>query len=299
MRREEVAAKLDEIVAFAEVDQFIDTAVKFYSSGMYVRLAFAVAAHLDTDILLVDEVLAVGDVRFQKKCLGKIENAARGEGRTVLFVSHNMNAVQRLCSRGVFFEDARIAATGTATEIAAAYLLACSSETAASGVWIDLTDANRHGTGEVQFSSIRYCSDLEKAGFQPYPEGPVEFSMVVNAGAARALGSVAVTFYTLEGAKLVNADTISLGQLVELREGRNEMRLKIKQLHLNAGNYILGLYLADPLGVVFDHIESAFEISVVDLEVNKLGRRPVYDGSVSCEFDVVEVRNDADRSADG
>ncbi|MEY2537053.1 MAG: lipopolysaccharide transport system ATP-binding protein [Verrucomicrobiota bacterium] len=299
MRREEVANKLDEIVAFAEVDKFLDTPVKFYSSGMYVRLAFAVAAHLDTDILLVDEVLAVGDVRFQKKCLGKMENAARAEGRTVVFVSHNMNAVQRLCSHGVFLQDGRVVCKGSASEIVTAYLSACSSQTAASGVWIDLTDAKRFGTGDVRFSSIHYSSDLDAAGFQPYPEGPVDFAMVLNAKSARALGSVAVTFYTLEGVKLVNADTISLGRLIELHEGRNEVQLRIKQLHLNAGSYLLGLYLADPLGVVFDHIQSAFEITVADLETNKLGRRPVYDGSVCCDFDLVEVNHHADRRAHG
>src|SRR3954468_7986868 len=137
MTREQVTAKLDEIVAFAEIDQFLDTPVKFYSSGMYVRLAFAVAAHLDTDILLVDEVLAVGDVRFQRKCLGKIQNVATAEGRTVLFVSHNMNAVQRLCSQGLFLEDGRTAGKGSAAQIVTQYLSALSSQNAASGMSID------------------------------------------------------------------------------------------------------------------------------------------------------------------
>lgn len=295
MRRHEVAAKLDEIIAFAEVDKFLDTPVKFYSSGMYVRLAFAVAAHLETDILLVDEVLAVGDVRFQKKCLGKMQDAATIEGRTVLFVSHNMNAVQRLCSHGVFLHEGAIAGKGNAGAIVANYLSASGSQTAASGVWIDLADASRFGTGEVRFSSIRYGSDLEATG--PYPEGPIEFSLVINSDAPKTIGSVAVTFYTLEGAKLVNADTISLGKLVELRQGRNDLRLRIKNLHLNPGSYLLGLYLASTLGVVFDHIESAFEITVLDLEANKLGRRPLSDGCVSCEFDVVEASNHVDRRA--
>jgi len=299
MPRQEVAAKLDEIVAFAEVDKFLDSPVKFYSSGMYVRLAFAVAAHLDTDILLVDEVLAVGDVRFQKKCLGKMENAARAEGRTVVFVSHNMNAIQRLCSRGVFLHGGRIVCNGSAAEIVAAYLSACASESGTSGVWIDLTNAKRFGTANVQFSAVRYRSDRELAGFQPYPEGHVEFTMILHSNGSRALGSVAVTFYTLDGTKLVNADTISLGQVIELRGGRNEVQLRINQLHLNPGSYILGLYLADPLGLVLDHIESAFEVTVVDLETNRLGRRPVQDGSVFCDFELLGVQYHADPSADG
>src|ERR1700722_2830229 len=104
MTQREIREKFDEIVAFAEVEKFLDTPVKHYSSGMYVRLAFAVAAHLEPEILIVDEVLAVGDTEFQKKCLGKLDDVSKKEGRTVLFVSHNMEAVLKLCSRGIFFE---------------------------------------------------------------------------------------------------------------------------------------------------------------------------------------------------
>jgi lipopolysaccharide transport system ATP-binding protein len=111
MRRSDIVAKFDEIVAFAEVEKFIETPVKRFSSGMYLRLAFAVAAHLTSEILLVDEVLAVGDAAFQKKCLGKMSNVAQ-EGRTVLFVSHNMAAVRSLCTRGLLMEEGRIAANG-------------------------------------------------------------------------------------------------------------------------------------------------------------------------------------------
>src|SRR2546422_5426336 len=99
MTRAEIKRKFDEIVAFAEVEKFLDTPVKRYSSGMYVRLAFAVAAHLDPEILLIDEVLAVGDAEFQKKCLEKMEKVARDEGRTLIFVSHNIDAICHLCSR--------------------------------------------------------------------------------------------------------------------------------------------------------------------------------------------------------
>ena len=104
MTQREIRKKFDEIVAFAEVEKFLDTPVKHYSSGMYVRLAFAVAAHLEPEILIVDEVLAVGDAEFQKKCLGKMDEVSREQGRTVLFVSHNMEAVLRLCTRGILLE---------------------------------------------------------------------------------------------------------------------------------------------------------------------------------------------------
>ena len=122
MTQREIRRKFDEIVAFAEVEKFLDTPVKHYSSGMYVRLAFAVAAHLEPEILVVDEVLAVGDAEFQKKCLGKMDEVSREQGRTVLFVSHNMEAVLRLCTRGILLESGRIRAMGDAKVVVPAYL---------------------------------------------------------------------------------------------------------------------------------------------------------------------------------
>jgi len=122
MNRSEIRKKFDEIVAFAEVERFLDTPVKHYSSGMYVRLAFAVAAHLEPDILIVDEVLAVGDAQFQKKCLGKLEAVTRQEGRTILFVSHNLVAVQSLCRRALRLREGRLIEDGAATEVVAGYL---------------------------------------------------------------------------------------------------------------------------------------------------------------------------------
>lgn len=121
MQREEIVRKFDEIVAFAEVEKFIDTPVKRYSSGMTVRLAFSVASHLEPEILIVDEVLAVGDAAFQKKCLGKMETVA-GEGRTVLFVSHNMSVVRQLCTRGILLKDGQIAETGGINQVVQSYL---------------------------------------------------------------------------------------------------------------------------------------------------------------------------------
>jgi lipopolysaccharide transport system ATP-binding protein len=122
MRKREIDRKFDEIVAFSEVERYIDTPVKRYSSGMYVRLAFAVAAHLEPEILIVDEVLAVGDMEFQKKCLGKMQDVAAKEGRTVLFVSHNMAAVNRLCQTGLLLEKGSIALCGNISSVVAKYL---------------------------------------------------------------------------------------------------------------------------------------------------------------------------------
>ena len=121
MRRAEIARKFDEIIAFAEVERFVDTPVKFYSSGMSLRLAFAVAAHLEPEILFIDEVLAVGDAAFQRKCLGKMRDVTRG-GRTILFVSHNMSAVQSLCSSAIWLRGGEVAARGRTSEIVSRYL---------------------------------------------------------------------------------------------------------------------------------------------------------------------------------
>ena len=121
MKKAETESKLDEIIAFAEIDKFLDTPVKHYSSGMYVRLAFSVAAHLEPEILLVDEVLAVGDMAFQRKCLGKMDDVAQA-GRTVLFVSHNMGLLQQLCERGIFLQYGTVHTDGTITEAVDAYL---------------------------------------------------------------------------------------------------------------------------------------------------------------------------------
>ncbi len=128
MHRAEIKAKFDEIVAFAEVERFLDTPVKRYSSGMYVRLAFAVAAHLEPEILIVDEVLAVGDVEFQKKCLGKMQEVAQGQGRTVFFVSHNMAAIHQLCTRALLLQRGVLVQTGAPMEIIETYLHTAAEE---------------------------------------------------------------------------------------------------------------------------------------------------------------------------
>ncbi len=122
MSRAEIARKFDEIVAFAEVERFLDTQVKHYSSGMYVRLAFSVAAHLEPELLIVDEVLAVGDAAFQKKCLGKMEAVAGKEGRTILFVSHNLAAVERLCTRALYLENGRLKLAASVAEVEQQFL---------------------------------------------------------------------------------------------------------------------------------------------------------------------------------
>ena len=155
MARAEIRRKFDEIVAFSEVENFIDTPVKHFSSGMYLRLAFAVAAHLDPEILLVDEVLAVGDARFQRKCLDKMEDV-RQAGRTVIFVSHNMPAVTRLCPRTILLEDGKVSFDGPSHEAVGLYL-GSGTRTNASRQWKDLSTAP--GNNIVRLCSIHVRSE--------------------------------------------------------------------------------------------------------------------------------------------
>ena len=153
MKKEEIGRKFEEMVAFAEVDKFIDTPVKHYSSGMYMRLAFAVAAHLEPEILLVDEVLAVGDVAFQEKCLGKMGDVAK-EGRTVLFVSHNMLAVKRFCHRALHFDEGRLVKSGDTAEVISAYLVGLRNMSLPEGrTWDDWKSAP--GNDQVRLHRVR------------------------------------------------------------------------------------------------------------------------------------------------
>ncbi len=154
MRKAEVAKKFDEIVAFAEVEKFIDTPVKRYSSGMYVRLAFAIAAHMETEVLIVDEVLAVGDAAFQKKCLGKMSHVAK-RGRTVLFVSHDMSAMTRLCERAVLLNEGIVVRDGLVHEIVKTYLDAGFGTTAIRE-WTNQSRAP--GNEIVRLKSVRVCA---------------------------------------------------------------------------------------------------------------------------------------------
>ncbi|MET0645767.1 MAG: ABC transporter ATP-binding protein [Pyrinomonadaceae bacterium] len=157
MKRADIKRRFDEIVAFSELERFLDTPVKHYSSGMYMRLAFAVAAHLEPEILIVDEVLAVGDAQFQKKCLGKMGSAAK-EGRTVLFVSHNMAAVTNLCRRGLVLDGGRVSYAGTQTEAVARYL---TSVGARGRSLRERTD--RAGSGEVRVVAVEVRDSAGRA----------------------------------------------------------------------------------------------------------------------------------------
>ena len=187
MDRHYIRTRFDEIVAFADVARFLDTVVKHYSSGMYLRLAFAVAAHLPSEILVVDEVLAVGDAEFQKKCLAKMSEVAN-EGRTVLFVSHNLSAIQRMCSRSVLLQGGSLVADGATEDVLRRYL-ALSPDAATPRKRIDLSQSQRTGTHEVRFQAVTYSSDDMGIGYNPYPDGPLELEVELVSNRHRTVGA--------------------------------------------------------------------------------------------------------------
>jgi lipopolysaccharide transport system ATP-binding protein len=161
MNRSEIRRKFDQIVSFAEVEKFLDTPVKRYSSGMYVRLAFAVAAHLEPEILIIDEVLAVGDVQFQKKCLGKMEDVSKSDGRTILFVSHNLIAVQNLCDKALLLDKGHLVVNGPTKTVISHYL----AETYQSSyMWV--SDGKRYTNDFISMESIRLYDSKYKNNFE-------------------------------------------------------------------------------------------------------------------------------------
>jgi lipopolysaccharide transport system ATP-binding protein len=280
MRRAEIARQFDQIVAFAEVERFIDTPVKHFSSGMYMRLAFAVAAHLEPEILIVDEVLAVGDAAFQRKCLGRMEDVAHA-GRTVLFVSHNLDAVRRLCTRCLLLQHGRTEALGETSAVIAQYLARDAREGGPED-WIDLAGVHRAGSGEARFAAVRYSSRNPEYAGHPYPGGALAFELAIDAQVEATVDSMAVNLSSPSGTRLVNADIISLGEVLRLRPGRNRVRLELEALHLAPGVYACGLWLGPSLGRPIDHIESGFSVEVVDATGPGFGTS--VSGLVPCRF---------------
>ena len=236
MHRSEIKAKFDEIVAFAEVEKFLDTPVKRYSSGMYVRLAFAVAAHLEPEILVVDEVLAVGDAEFQQKCLGKMKSVAEGDGRTVLFVSHQMNAVQALCSHCLLLAQGRLQASGRASEVISDYLRV----EASAGEWTN--SGSQHAN--PYFKPIRFALvDKDIQPFQRDIRGNEDIGVLIDGDVTITDSALCFGFavYTAEGTLLywsLHTDT-ARQDWPEVRPGMNRFVCWLPRHLLNEGEYRL------------------------------------------------------------
>jgi lipopolysaccharide transport system ATP-binding protein len=285
MRRVEIDKKFDEIVAFAEIEKFLETPVKRYSSGMYVRLAFAVAAHLEPEILLVDEVLAVGDIEFQKKCLGKMGEVAKF-GRTVLFVSHNMNAVQRLCSKTLMLDHGGIVSFGQTDKVVSDFYTKVAA-VAITNQWNDLNYLPREGTAKAQFSRIYLTSDNPIYDNKLYPNGPLKVMLDILSNGNYLISSIAFTLFDALGTTLINTDTIVQGKIISLIPGSNKVQFYIDRLNLTAGVYTLGLWIANPPSEVYDWIKSGLNIEVIDPDTGGLGIRTK--GTVICDFTVRQL----------
>ena len=268
MTRAEIRRKFDEIVAFAEVERFLDTPVKRYSSGMYVRLAFAVAAHLEPEILVVDEVLAVGDAAFQKKCLGKMGDVA-GEGRTVLFVSHNLAAVQQLCRRGLLFSEGRLVSGGAIVDTVAGYLDAMRALSRA-----DLSERrDRKGSRRLTFTRVAVC-DRSGAEIPRVLSGQdvlIRFYYESRLEQPDSVVNVAFNVRSGQGYLLANLNSIDTGQgLLDIHR-RGYFECRWPKFNLRSGTYDCALFCSIH-GEVADWIQSAFVITVEDGDYSNTGK---------------------------
>jgi len=267
MRRAEIGRKFDEIVAFSEVEKFIDTPVKRYSSGMYLRLAFAVAAHLEPEILLVDEVLAVGDADFQKKCLGKMGDVAE-EGRTVLFVSHNMPAVQALCARAILLRAGTVAVDGSTGEVLREYL----GHLLATAAHAFEDNPDRRGDGSVRLTAARVLDEEGRPCERVVAGKPItlEFSYENPIGAERFDFALAIVNHLIIGVAHMSTPIAGFS-IVAGAEG--VVTCRIPTLPLPQGEYRVVTNLRYQ-GQQTDHIPNALAFSVESSVFFKTGRVP-------------------------
>ncbi len=254
MSRLEIKRKFDEIVAFAEVETFLDTPVKRYSSGMYVRLAFAVAAHLEPDILIVDEVLAVGDALFQEKCLATMKDVSRSQGRTVLFVSHNLGAIQSLCSTAMVLAHGGVAFSGSVEDAVGAYM----QKGEAHAVVEDLSTCLRTGTGEARVTGVRF-EDNTGAAQSLFRMGE-SLNIVVTAQFSTAVQdpTFGVNIVTDTGVLVADCRSSHYGLKFGKAAGSVEYRMRIESLALYPRTYLVEPWLADAAGLAdIDWVRSA------------------------------------------
>ena len=270
MSRAEIRRKFDEIVAFADVEKFLDTPVKRYSSGMYVRLAFAVAAHLEPEILIVDEVLAVGDAEFQKKCLGKMQDVSR-DGRTVLFVSHNMLAVQRLCSRALLLENGRLKSSGAVADIVADYLAVGSSD----------------GYTNARSLEVPRITRARLVTAAPRTDGAVEIDVEWDLPACVRGVKIGIGVNTLEGQRIFDASPEDLGWRIPETQGSYRATFRIPPHTLLARCYLVSVGLwSTPSGgrsIVYDHQSAALSLAVEAAPAGPYAHQATRDGLVHIE----------------
>jgi lipopolysaccharide transport system ATP-binding protein len=260
MTRAEIRQKFDEVGAFAEVEKFLDTPVKRYSSGMYVRLAFAVAAHLEPEIMVVDEVLAVGDAEFQEKCLGKMQRVASNEGRTVLFVSHNMAAVLRLCDRALWLDHGAAREIGPAAEIISAYF-GSARNAARTG---DFSSGRLTGDGRVKLLSYEITDACGRSDPPPATKEDGLIHVRVEARERIAKPAYGISIVNERGVLMTCVNTVELGiTQPELPKGEATICVQINRTNFLPGRYAADFWVMSPQCHIYAMSENAitFEIA--------------------------------------
>ncbi len=292
MGKREIERNFDEIVAFSEVEKFIDTPVKHYSSGMYVRLAFAVAAHLEPEILLVDEVLAVGDINFQKKCLGKMGDVAKA-GRTIVLVSHQMAAINALASRVILTESGTIDFDGSPSEVTARYY---ADSVGPMQNQSDLLLCARVGEGQARFSSmvIQPMDSDDEPIPVAYPGCNLSIELEIECYSSISESTAAVIIYDQTGYRAVDVNTAQKNDYVRLNAGEKaKVSFLVRDLLLKPGEYSIGLWLGQHGRGAIDHIENCCVVGGVvegDEEVNTM--RTVSGSYYLCRFEEsVQISN--------
>jgi lipopolysaccharide transport system ATP-binding protein len=267
MSRAEIRSKFDEIVAFAEIEKFLDTPVKRYSSGMYMRLAFAVAAHLEPEILVVDEVLAVGDGEFQRKCFAKMDEIRR-TGRTVLVVSHNLGAIQTLCTRAIQLEQGRVVGQGEVAAEVARYLARLT--TAAGQLPADRTD--REGAGRMRVVGLTFQNVRGEPIESAVCGDELRLAVRCTAEPEVGAGEVALSCWSADGVKLFHVDTAQRGHDGG-RGTEREYVCRFPRLPLAPGRYHWNV-MVTAAGRVEDHLYSAATLEVLPGDFYRTGRTP-------------------------
>jgi lipopolysaccharide transport system ATP-binding protein len=261
MRRAEIRQRFDEIVEFSGVEAFLDMPIKRYSSGMAVRLAFAVAAHLDADILLVDEVLAVGDQAFQDKCLGKMREVRQREGRTELFVSHNLAAVASLCTRALLLQSGRVVADASAAEITRMYAAGVASTTSEE---VDLTAVPRMKRSAARFTDVKVCGvDAHGTEIDTITTGSsLEITLTVGAEQRVSRADVGVDVKDERGRPAAGVSTDARDVWFDVdANGTRRITLRLHDVELRAGAYTLGLTLRT-MAEVLDEVDAVVRFEV-------------------------------------
>jgi lipopolysaccharide transport system ATP-binding protein len=269
MRKREIDAAMDQIVEFADVGEFLDTPIKRYSSGMRMRLGFSVAAHLSTEVLLVDEVLAVGDVGFQKKCLGTMRELGDG-GRTLLFVSHNLAAVENLCKRTIWIERGQIQRDGDTKDVIRSYL---SSFGSAEAQALDLTSmSQRSGTGAARFTKIEFLTVDNDARHLVHSGEPLTVRLHYECYRDLRELHFGLRIFSNLGLLITDANSWSTAQAVNSApKGPGIIDLEIDFLNLMPGVYYIGLWIMG-FGAVYDVLDNVAKLEVEPSDYYKTGR---------------------------